>query len=152
MPTPLATHKPRLIARQLSIIYFALLTGQVAFGAVLYFVTSPGSLEVEPGLRTTLLIVVTAVALVSVAIMTVLYSARLESIRKQSDPAVKMRSYITLSIVRYAAYEAPTLVALAGYSITSSALFLGIAVLLLALFITIRPTSAKFSSDLGIQL
>ena len=143
---------PALVVRQITIVYMALLLGQIIFGVILFLVTVPESLQTSPSLRTTLLVVVTAVALVSITAVNLLFTSKLESIRKLEDETVRLRRYLTLNIVRYASYEAPTLIALAGYTITSSALFLGIAFLLIALFITIRPTSAKLSSDIQVPL
>ena len=141
---------PLLAARQLSIVYFALLIGQIIFGAVVYFVIPSGSVEVSLGIRTTLLVVVATVALGAIAGTSVLYSARVERIRQHADVRMRLRSYLTLNIVRYAVYEAPTLIALAGYTITASPLFLGIAVLLIAVFITLKPSQTRMANDLGI--
>lgn len=143
---------PQLAARQLSLVYFALLTGQIIFGAVVYFIIPSGSVDVSLGIRTTLLVVVATVALGAIAGTSVLFSARVERIRQQEDIGMRLRAYMTLNIIRYAVYEAPTLIALAGYTITASPLFLGIAVLLIAVFITLKPSLSRMSNDLGIAI
>jgi hypothetical protein len=132
---------PKSALKTITIIHLALLAGQVLFGIVV-FAIRPSHTEQQPS-DNVFKYLVPAMAVVMVGM--VAKAIPLPSL------SAKMAAYQSALIVCYALLEAPSLFAITAYFLTGNVLYLLVAALLIARFITIRPTVSKTEEDLKLN-
>ncbi|MCB0280314.1 MAG: hypothetical protein KDD94_12470, partial [Calditrichaeota bacterium] len=69
-------------------------------------------------------------------------------LKQETDFSKKLENYRTLSIVRYALLEAPSLLSLVLFFLSSDFFFLMISALLIFLLILIKPSRERLISEL----
>ena len=72
-------------------------------------------------------------------------------VRKKPTLKEQLGNYSGASLVQYAFTEAPAILSIIALFITGNLLYPTITLLLLAYFITLRPTKSKISNDLQLQ-
>jgi len=136
----------------LTIVYFALLGGQVLLGAVSVFLTQFNAVALTDGsLDAVLLIVVSVFTLGGLAASHLLFKNRLAKIEKSDSLILKTGQYRTSLILKLALIEGPTFFAAIGYLLTANYLFLLFFGGLLLFYLTQKPSKPKLISDLQLN-
>lgn len=138
--------------KRISIIYAALLGGQLLFLAVAYFLGQNVEKSDElKSLSDTLQMVAPAIAIGGILASSVLYRSLISKIDKNSDLGSKTASYLSASIVRYALLEGPSLFASVCFLLTGEIIFIGLSGIVILAFVFHRPTRDKISIELGLS-
>ncbi len=138
--------------RLLSIIYFAILLGQVFFACLSLFVQSIGEFaENEAELSEILLYVVPVFFIISFLTGNFIFKKRLTTARTRNNLSDILADYRGALIMRYALLEVPSLFTIVAFLITGEYLFLAMAGFIILLFIIIRPTPSRAITDLELN-
>jgi hypothetical protein len=140
---------PKSALKTITIIHLALLAGQVLFGIVV-FAIRPSHTEQQPS-DNVFKYLVPAMAVVMVGISQFMFPKLVAKAIPLPSLSAKMAAYQSALIVCYALLEAPSLFAITAYFLTGNVLYLLVAALLIARFITIRPTVSKTEEDLKLN-
>lgn len=138
--------------RALNILFFALLAGQVLFAVIALFInyTQPiASLDAE--LQQLLLIIAVVVAVVNIAVSTVIFNAKIKKIKNEPIFETKLASYRSASIIRYALMEMPSLFAAVIFLLSGNFWFLGITAFIILILLFIRPTPEAMAKHLELN-
>lgn len=139
----------------LQIIFFALLLGQVMFLAVAFFLVQQGAMEINPednaDIGNILKIIVPTLALGGLLGGNVIFRNFMKTAREKSALHEKMGIYRTAFIIKSALLEAPVLLSIVAYLLSADIIFPVIAVILIALFVLMRPTTSAVSNDLNLS-
>jgi hypothetical protein len=137
---------PKSIFRTTTIIYFALLAGQLMFALVTFLVnTNPIHLDLVNEKKDILFYFVPGFALCC-AFAGIFIFKKLTTAYQQKSTAGnyslsdKLRFFQTAIIVRSALFEGAALFAIVNFLITGNLLFIIVAVCLMVVYLTLRPT------------
>lgn len=137
--------------KALKILFNALFVGQAVFIFIAYYVFRQKVSTADPDLQNVLLPVCAIVALGGIILGASVFKSRLQKMNEQQGTLTeKFNQYRAASITKWALMEGPCLFAIISYILTINQLFLLIAGVLLAVFISTAPTSTKVCSHLGI--
>jgi len=75
----------------------------------------------------------------------------LNALKDEPGLSKKLADYRSALIVRWALVEGPSFFAIVSYLLTGNYLLLGFAIILIAIFILIMPSSSKLDSDLELS-
>lgn len=146
--------QPASNIKALSILHFSLLTGQLVFAAIAYYLRFSGTMPtVDFGTDPTFIVIgIAAIGAVLTVLAFTMYNKKIAALRDNSLPAAeKMNAYRAASLIRWAMLEAPVLLAIIAFMLTGNYNLLIIMGIILALFIVTRPTIAKAAADLSIS-
>ncbi|HXS55125.1 MAG TPA: hypothetical protein VN726_03310 [Hanamia sp.] len=147
-----ATNSPEI--RALSILHTALLVGQFLFALISLFLgyakkISSSSLQQYPQ---QMLILSIVVGVVSYIAANRLFTKKLEQIKADYKPvSEKFNDYRAASLTRWALIEFASLFSIILFLTTNYYLILVVAVVLIFLFYSTRPTLQKIASDMGVS-
>lgn len=136
----------------LRMLFFAMLFGQISFGAIIAFVmgkTTAVQLPIDSKIAMAIVVLFSAVAIL---VAYKVYAAKLLKARACSDTKQKLEGYKTASIVRWAIMEGVCLLNVILFFVLGDFNFLFCALAVLALFLTTMPTSSKLINELGIDM
>ena len=142
--------KPSDFFKTLSIIHLALVGGILVFGAITYF--NNGSFEANADPNDIFIYVVPIVAAFGYFMSQFLFKKQLQSINRTDELSTKMSKYLSASIVMYALIEGPAFLAIFEYSFSGNALFLVIAIFLVAYLYMQKPTQRKFMDNVPLTM
>ena len=138
--------------QMLRIMYYALIAGQMFFGLIALYLNMADPVDSgENELRDILIYLVPLFVIFGLIAGNFLYRSRLQVCRKKSDLIEKMSDYRSALILRYAFLEGPSLFSIIAYLLTGDFLFMGMAIFMIGLFITIPPTRSKAVFDLELS-
>lgn len=139
--------------KALSILFFALLMGQLIFAVLGYYINVSGTMII-PDLAENgkvIAIGVAAIALVLVTLSTTLYKKKIAAIKEGAQTvSEKLNAYRAANIIRWAMLEAPVLLSIVAFMLTGNKNLLILIAGILILFITTRPSAARVASELSI--
>jgi hypothetical protein len=128
----------------LNLIFWALLGGQAFFLLVMFFSVMSRK-QANTDWQGYLVLI--ALALAALVIGQGVARKRLSELQKLTDGREKLQEYRALSLIRWAATEAGTLMMIIGYQLTGQPIFLGFALAFLFLFFLLRPTKDKITQE-----
>ncbi len=136
----------------LTLIHAALGIGQLLFGLVSIFLiqTDEPAIQSLPVSETTLQFLIPTLLLIGFIAGRLLFKNKLNSLKESDDLDVKLKTFRSASVIKYALAEGPILISIMTYLLTHSILFLGLAGLGLITFMLDRPT--KYSIIDGLAL
>ncbi len=141
--------------KALQILYTALLVGQVLFLIITSVLIFSGNFSADSSLGQYLFqisIVCIVIGLAGYFAGTALFRKKLEQLNNSSKSLMeKLNDYRGISITRWALSEFATLFSIVMVFVTGSPALLAVAVLLIVLFLTIRPSLSKAASDLNVS-
>lgn len=137
--------------RSLNLVHFGLLAGQVVFAAAVLIVHSGLPSRPDDYLTKILLILVSAVVINGFVTGNILYNRQLKRIRTTGDLIAKMTNFRGAMIVRLALLEGASLFAVVASLITGELLFLTMTGLIIAYFLTLKPSPGRVISDLDLD-
>jgi hypothetical protein len=134
----------------LSLIYGVMLVAQVGTGTVMFVLRSTQAdvMHDDAQLAKIFQYIVPGAALFLPLIGWVLSKRTLRNITEREPLSDKLRKYQSNLLVKYAFFEAPTLLALIAYFLTGKQGFLGAAVALVLWFLSQVPTKSRVFSDI----
>lgn len=149
MPTTQNTSRQYMTS--LSILFYALLAGQLIFlgiAAVLKFVADFPNI---PELDEILLYLPIVVLAGGFMVGSKLYNSRLVQLREMNQLPDQLNGYRGASILRWALAEGPIVLTIMSYLLTGKALLLGLAAGAIIAFITLRPGKEKLIRELALS-
>jgi divalent metal cation (Fe/Co/Zn/Cd) transporter len=138
--------------KALTIIHLAMALGQVMFLIVVLFLQfngEPG--QQEPEFKSTMFPLALLLSSGGIIIGHFLYIKRVRQILPDMPMKEKLESYRSATIVRLAFVEGGSLFSIFGLLLTGDHMFMGIAILLIAIFIYYRPTKLKLMNELPLS-
>ena len=137
--------------KALTVLHFALISGLVFFIVIAYFIERTGAFAGDKILGDIFKYMVPALAFICMAAGNMLYKKRVNDIKNKSSLAEKLNAYRAIFILRDALLEGPALFAIIAYLLCGKLELLGVAVLLLLIFIIIRPAKDKLIKELELS-
>ena len=141
--------------KALQILYTALLVGQVLFLTITSVLIFSGNFSADFSLGKYLIQIIIGCigsGLAGYFAGTSLFRKKLEQLNNSSKSLMeKLNDYRGISITRWALSEFATLFSIVMVFVTGSPALLAVAVLLIVLFLTIRPSLSKAASDLNVS-
>lgn len=132
--------------KTISLIHTALLLGLVVFGLFAYF--QNGSFIARMNRQDVFIYIVPIVAATGYFLSQFLFRKQLQNIKRDETLPHKLSKFQSASLVSYALLEAPGLLSLTAYLLSGNALYLVIAIAVMAYFFAQRPTADKIRKDL----
>jgi hypothetical protein len=138
--------------RAMKIIHAAMLAGQLIFAAVVFYLVYTRIFE-NSSSDTDILFkyLVPAMALGGFLIGNILFRKLIQVARKYPDLKEKLTAYRGALITSYAIPEGCSLFAIIAALLTSQLLYLGIAVIVMFYFLTLRPRPERIVKDLDLS-
>jgi len=138
--------------KTLTIVYFALLAGQVLFAILSLVLVQTGKLGDDGGEFGEILIYTVSVFLIGgIIASTVMFKKSLSEAKNKNTLLEKMNFYRSALIVRYAPLEGVTMFAIVAYILTGNLLFMGMAAMIIVIFLIIKPSPEKAINDLELS-
>ena len=137
--------------KSLTILHGALLIGQVLFIAVAAFKIYTDKPVGDESLVSVFRTVVPVVLVAGIAMGTILYKAKMRTIKTESDLDAKLKEYRSISMVRWAMMEGPVLFAIVTFLITGNETLLALSTVGILAFVFVRPTKKAIVRDLELN-
>jgi hypothetical protein len=145
------TDKPALL-RMTTILFLALLAGQIIFGLLVLFVVNNGKMQFSiPPATDVFLIVVPVMAITSVAAGIFIFKLQLKKIAEKESLPDKIQLYLSATIIRFALIEGPSLLAIVCCMLTNNLFYIAISFLLIVYMISLRPTNYRIDNDINLD-
>ncbi len=136
----------------LSVLYFALIGGQVFFGLIAFYLNNNGSYHPQgKDLKDIFIYLVPIFALYGVIAGSIIFKKKLNLSKSKTSLIEKLNDYRTASIIRYALLEGSSFFSLVSYLLTGDSLFLYLSILIIAIFIILKPSAEKVIIDLELN-
>ena len=130
----------------------ALIAGQLVFIAVVLFLLSSGAWEAILVEETNLFLIIVAIATAGGFYLgNFIYGKQLESIKQLADFKEQLAKLKGIIIMRLALLEGPFFLSILFYLFTESWFFMVFAVLLLLMFLKLKPNKEQIISDLELS-
>lgn len=139
---------PKSFIQRITIIYLALIIGQLLFAGVSYTLVETNFLSFDFG-SDVFVMLVPAIAVSGAFASNFIYTKKINELTSLESLKDKVMGYQTACIIRFALLEGPALLGIVYYMQTGNLLFLIIAGALIVYFITLRPTKEKIETDLN---
>jgi hypothetical protein len=137
--------------KALTVLHFALTTGITLFIVLAYFLEGAMAQGNSETLASIFEYMVPALAFICIAAGNVVYKKRMNDIKTKNSLAEKLNDYRAAFILRDALLEGAALFAVIAYMLCGEWILLGVAILLLLIFIFIKPTKDKLIKDLELS-
>lgn len=138
--------------RSLTIVFYALIIGQVFFGLISLFLVTTNNFKLDGAdLRSVFIYIIPVFALGGFISSNLVFKNRLKAIDKESNLEIKLADYRAALVVRYALLEGPSIFAIVVHLVTGDTIFILLAAFIVLYFLTIRPNKEKAVSDLNLD-
>jgi hypothetical protein len=138
--------------RSLIIVFYGLISGQVFFGLLSFFLVITNHLSSDGSDLSNIFIYIVPVFVLAGFILShLIFKNRLKAISKKTSLFSKLADYRAALIIRYALLEGPGMFAIVVYLVTGNIIFILLATLIVLFFITIRPGREKVIKDLELN-
>lgn len=136
----------------LTIVYFALMAGQLVFLILALALVLSVKLGNDGGELGDFLIYIVPIFMVGgIIASTVMFKKSLSEAKNKNTLLEKMNFYRSALIVRYAPLEGVTMFAIVAYLLSGNLIFLGVATLTILIFLIIKPSPEKAINDLELS-
>ncbi len=135
----------------LTILHAGFLGAQLIFAAVVYYVNSTSritSVEEADNLNKLFQFIIPAFILASYIGGSIMVKTQLKTLKAKPALADKLQGYRALVLMRLALLEVPSLFSIVCFVLTSNYLYLGLAALIMIVFLLNRPTLYRTVNDL----
>ena len=137
--------------KSMQIIHFALMAGIFFFLIVAIFLQFNGFGTMGEEFNTIIIYVTTLFVLFGIAASHFISKRKLQACINKSTLLEKMNTYREVLVLKFALLEAPSFLAIVSYMLTGNLYFVGLTVLMLAVFVVFRPTKAKAIVELHLD-
>ena len=139
--------------RTLKLIYYAMIASQLFFGIVFIILVQGGQINTsQEDLKDIFNYVVPLFIVGGIFGSNRMFLTLVKDSKRIENLPDKMAGYQTAIIVRYAFLQAPFFFSLVVYLLTGGVLFLGLAGVIVVVFLTIKPTIERAARDLDLNL
>ena len=134
------------------ILFYALAAGMLIFcGITLVLILTDTFPLADQGLRKLFMIMVTLFAVGGYIAGNMVFKKKLQAIKAMKKLTEKMPFYRGALILKYAIFEGVAFLAIMMSFVTGDIIFLGVAALIIAFFLTLKPTKARAIKDLELD-
>ncbi|WP_439152675.1 hypothetical protein [Winogradskyella sp.] len=140
-------HNPKQIIKTLTILHYAYCLAVIVFGTTALFITDNASINFS-NTDETFFYLIPIFAIGGVLSSNYIFRNSLKSIQQKSTLIEKLTHYQSVRIIRIALIEAPALLGIVIFMITSNQFYLIISAVLLAYMVLLRPTLPVIKTDL----
>ncbi len=137
--------------RQLNVLFFAFVAGQLLLAAVFFFLIKNQEAGPDSSSVNVFMIVVSILLFNAFIVSHFLYKRQVERLKKYDTLVQKMTGYRSVLIIRLAIVETATIVSLIAFYLTGEQVFLGTAGIALAYFLFLKPVKEKIGRDLELN-
>ena len=138
--------------KSMLVIWLSLIGGQVFFGLIAFYLNNNGSYDPEgKELKDIFMYLVPVFAVYGVIAGSIIFKKKLNSSKSKTSLIEKLNDYRAALIIRYALLEGATFFSLVSYLMTGDQLFLYISILIIAIFIILKPSAEKVINDLELN-
>jgi hypothetical protein len=130
--------------KQIRMSFFALLAGQIFYFLVSFFLVMTNSVVVDKDYDSLIGFMVPIIVVILVVGSKLLYSRLVNRKIKESSLDEKIFSYRTSNIIKFALLEAANLLSVTLYLITGDFLYVGMFIIVTALYLMNIPDKEKF--------
>jgi len=139
------------IIKKLTLIWIALISGQIMFAGVLLFLRKNGQIFGSEELDKILLMSVPMIVVVLIASSILIFKQQIAKIKTEENLENKLNKYQSATIISFALLESPSLLSLISFFLTENNLFLYLSILVIFLFFISKPSEHKLNMDLEIS-
>lgn len=140
----------RSFLKTLTIIHTALCAGLILFAVFAYYQNDDFTARMDP--QAIFIYLVPIVAVAGYFLSQVLFKKQIQAISSEEQLSAKLGKYQSASLIKYALLEGPGFLALIAYFWSGNALYLVIAIALVAYLFVQRPTAEKIKKGLPLTL
>jgi hypothetical protein len=137
--------------RSLQIVFYALIAGQLIFAMIALSLRQTGSIDIVDGLDDVFLFIVPLFIIGGVTGSWLFSRNRIKASILKTSLVEKMSDYRAIMIIRYALLEGPTFLAIIVFLMTGNLLFLGMAGIVIIIFLVLRPSPQRAVKDLQLN-
>jgi hypothetical protein len=137
--------------RVLSILHASLMSAQLFFAAIVFYLHSSGSIASSTGSMNILFYVVPLVILGGLIGSSVLFKSKLKSLHQIIELKDKLTGYRVALLLKYAMLEGPSLFSIVVYFLTANFIFLCFTGLIIVVFLVNRPSPENAATDLELS-
>ncbi len=138
--------------RVLAILHSAFIFGQIAFAGTALFLRSTGQFTFEDeSLRAILPLIALTLSVAGAAAGAAIFRRQREVLRGQAVLSEKLAGYRSAQILRWELLEGPALFSIVAFLLTGAYWVLGVVGLLIALFVSYRPSPRRTVQDLQLS-
>jgi hypothetical protein len=135
----------------INILFFALLSGQTIYFFIGLFLIQSGNVKEVPGLNSIFMFITPVIVLSSFLASRFIYTKQVTDFDKSSSLEIKLVSYRTNNIIRFALLEGANIFNITIMIITVNYFFAALFIIIIVLFFLDRPTKEKFIVDYEIS-
>ena len=136
----------------LTFIHAALISGQVFFGFIAYFLVSTGGITfIDEATMKIFRIIVPLLTIISIGASYLFFRMQLNNAKSKQDLSEKLMTYRTALIIKWAFLETPSILAIVGYLITGNRFFIIIAGLIILVFLVNKPSRNSTAFELELS-
>lgn len=137
--------------KTLNLIHFALLMGMVLFAGIAVFISqTTAGIDTMKENQQLLQVIALGMAAGGYFCATKMYKSKIYAIQSFTNNKEKVDAYRSASILQWALIEAPALFAIVCFLLTANYAFLGLVLLLVLIFMFMKPTREKIMSQTGL--
>lgn len=137
--------------KTLNLFFSAMLSGQVLFAILAYFLVSKKAIDVQQaGLEEVFTLLVPVLIITGWFVGSFLFRKKIEEAKNTADTTGKLNTYRSAFIIRCAMLEGPVLFAIISYLLTGKLLFILLAAGGILLFTFLKPSTGKVANELQI--
>ncbi|WP_296383040.1 hypothetical protein [Winogradskyella sp.] len=142
---------PKGILKTITIIYYAYCAAILIFGIVALYITENVEIKIADS-EDPFFYLVPVFAIAIAFLSHFLFQKNLKKTQEKSTLKEKLVQYQSARIIRYAMLEAPALLGIVIFIITSNPFYLLIAAIVLAYLVLLRPTKPILKEDLNLNI
>lgn len=146
METP--TNTVVINIRTLKIIHVAIVISLLIFLGFSIYLSYTVNFNLGESMKDFFQVIVPLLFIASVTASQILFKYKINSIQSHDDLSLKMNAYRTAFIIKCAVLEAPVLLSIVAYFLTSDALFSILSAVMIAYFIMQHPNASKMKEQL----
>ncbi len=143
-------YSPKGIIKTMTILHYAYCIAIIVFGTVTLFITENTNINFADT-EDLFFYLVPAAAIAAPIFGNFIFKSLLKGIHQKTTLKEKLISYQSARLIRIAFLEAPALLGIVIFMITSNQFYLVISVVLLAYLILLRPTLSTIKEDLDLN-
>jgi hypothetical protein len=134
--------QPKSDVKSINTIHTAFLAGQIIFASVAYLITHNKSASIDEDTSRIFQTVAALFTISGVASAFFIFNKKVNAIKDDSPLNIgeKFTQYRAATIIKFALLEAPCLFSIIGYILTTNAVFMILAMILIVVFAAQKPT------------
>lgn len=135
--------------KSMKVMHLALLSGQVIFGLITYFLSETNHFEFN--FSDPFFILVSLFAISGPAIGNFIFNQKIDLLNKKESLKERISAYQSALITKYALIESPSLFGIIAYLLYGNLYYLLVSALLVLYFLTLAPNEQKMNIDLKVS-